>query len=351
MMQTATQYIRWLCAVGLTAALSPTFGQTHSLVTEIGKILKHESPVDFDLVPGILVGVLFKDTSYICSFGHSMSPDSMYELGGVTQPIVYGLAIHALDSLGIALTDPVCLILPDSLCSEAWQTITINHLLEHTAGLPRLPPSLGMTGAPVTDPFAAYDADELASDVQAISPVRDRFSYSYLGYGMLFWLFERVGGLESFSERWMTQPLHMQNTIWTVADARIAYGVGLDGQPQSTWHCAALAPAIGLKSSMHDLLIWLRREAEEQKTHPTQTTRSVKKATRSADKPQSAEAGWFILKRGSKIYYFHAGRSGRHHLSIALIPGMDRAVIVISNGASGSGDLSLSILDMLIQAR
>lgn len=344
-------YLRWLWAIGFSGALWPSHGQSQSLETEIAKILKYESAVDFQLVPGILVGVVFKDTSYICSFGNTLSPDSMYELGGVTQPLVFWLAKKALDSLGIALTDPVCRILPDSLCLNTWDTITIQHLLNHAAGLPRLPPSAGLTKAPVEDPFAAYYAHDLAIDVSALHPVRDQFSYSYFGYGLLYWLFEKVGGLNAFTNKMMAQALRMEHTEWNVPDSLIATGVGRDGRPQPPWHCSALATALGLKSSMNDLMIWVKRAVQDAEGISSSNQHSYKKASKSSEKLKSAEAGWFLLKRGSKIYYFHAGRTGRHYVSIAWIPGMERGVVVICNGASGSGDLGIRILDMLCQTR
>ena len=74
--------------------------QEDLLQKEIAKILKFESPVDFNIVPGILVGIIDGDSTYVCSYGEAMSKDSVYELGSVTKPVVAWLARQALDSLG-----------------------------------------------------------------------------------------------------------------------------------------------------------------------------------------------------------------------------------------------------------
>ena len=350
MIQTARWRFGLFSFALVVISIQTSLSQVDQLQTEIGKILKYESPVDFQIVPGILVGVHVKDTSYICSFGASMSPDSLYELGAVTQPVTAWLALKALDSLGMSFSDPVCRLLPDSFCNNGWQTVTFGHLVNHLAGFPRQPRSLGSTGASITDPYESYHFAELAQDIMLTRPDTGRFSFSYFGYGVLHWLFERVGGLDAFTARMMHNSLHMDNTQWVVPDAQIAMGYGLDGRPQLPWHCSVLAPAAGLKSTMHDLLIWMEQLLLESKSLATVNT-SKKKAGSSVKNPLSADAGWFLLKRGSSQYYFHAGRTGRHYVSIAWIPGTDLASIVISNGASGSGDLSIRVLDMISQAR
>ena len=60
--------------------------------------------------------------------------------------------------------------------------------------------------------------------------------------------------------------------------------------------------------------------------------------------------GWFVIPLKKNLVYYHNGRTGGHHASIAFIPQLKLGVIVISNGALGSNDLSLLILRMIRQA-
>ena len=71
--------------------------QQDLLQKEIAKILKFESPVDFNIVPAILVGIIDGDSTYVCSYGESMSKSRVYDLVCVTKTIVSWLFGNELD--------------------------------------------------------------------------------------------------------------------------------------------------------------------------------------------------------------------------------------------------------------
>src|SRR6187200_2476538 len=75
--------------------------QASLLKKQIEKILKYDAPVDFNVVPGILIGVVDRDSSYQYVFGNDIHPGGIYELGSVTKPVVAWLVNRALDSLNL----------------------------------------------------------------------------------------------------------------------------------------------------------------------------------------------------------------------------------------------------------
>src|SRR5687767_9892637 len=62
------------------------------------------------------------------------TPQTKFRLGSITKQFT-AMAIIILEAQGkLEVQDPICNYL--SKCPEAWETITIHHLLTHTSGIP-----------------------------------------------------------------------------------------------------------------------------------------------------------------------------------------------------------------------
>lgn len=330
------------------------FSQAALLKKEIDKILKYEKSIDFNVVPGVIVGIIDGDSTFRFSFGRDISLDGIFELGSVTKPIVAWLANEALVSIGQNRFAPVCTFLPDSICNERWQTLTYDQIIEHQAGLPRLAPYMGEIESDVDDPYAEYSIEMLGQDLRSMQPVPGKYSYSHMGYATTHWLFEIVGGIHAFTANNLNHILGMHHTKWDVATYKIAQGHGLDGRPHAMWNTNALEPALGLKSSLDDLITFVNIlfdgfESNQRRLDPN----ALKKELRALAKTGAYKVvdGWFVIRTGKSLVYYHNGRTGGHHVSIAFTPHLRKGVIVISNGAMGSNDLSLLILRMVNQSK
>jgi CubicO group peptidase (beta-lactamase class C family) len=324
--------------------------QKDLLHKEIVKILKFESPVDFNIVPGILVGVIDGDSTYVCSYGEVMSKDSVYELGSVTKPIVAWLVGKALDSLGWSVQDPVCRFMPDSLCSGNWKLLTIDQVIKHQSGLDRflLPrPYNNYSSHTDTDIFS--NKKQLAVDIKTMIPSPDKYWYSHVAYALFIWLFDHVGGIDQFSQHTLTEQLTMNHTGFCIADEEIAQGHGKDGRKQSPWHANAFAPAIGLKASLEDVITFIKYISPDLAERTPEFSSVLKKELANLSKKPEYKVidGWFLIQSGLSLVFYHTGRTSGHQVSIAFIPGSRKGVVVFSNGAAGSNDLCLHVLDMI----
>lgn len=338
-------------AVVLTSALN---AQSADLRKEIEKIIRFERPVDFNLVPSVLVGVIDGDSTFTYNFGAATDVNGIYELGSLSKPYTAWLVTNALMNENKTRDEPICAYLPDSLCTNEWKKITFFHLLNHQAGLQRFAPGIGEFETDIQDPYKDYHLSDLAEDIHQLHPVAGRYSYSHIGYAMMHWVFEKHGGLENFTLKNLTHPYLLHNTSWTVAADQIATGHGLDGRVQPPWDANALAPAMGLKSSLQDVLTFMRLLMfgydSNQKLLPTSSLNRELKILAKAGAYKVVD-GWFVIRSGKKLVYYHNGRTGGHHVSVAFTPHLKKGVVVISNGAMGSNDLSLLILRMINQAR
>lgn len=342
-MRTAISLILFLIVSHLLSA------QQDLLQKEIAKILKFESPVDFNIVPGIFVGIIDGDSTYVCSYGESMSKDSVYELGSVTKPIVAWLVGMALDSLGWTKDITVCNFLPDSLCHGKFTLLTIDQVLNHRSGLPRLQTLPIESKESISGPYAAYNYESFADDLATMTAFPGNYSYSNIAYAMLYWLFEKVGGLESFAQHRLIKSFELKNTGWNFPDDMIAQGHNKGGLPVLPWHTNAMSTAIGLKSSMEDVLTFLRYVSPQYAKSTPRLSPAFKKELNTLSKQDEYKVidGWFLIQSGSSLVYYHTGRTGGHQVSVAFIPGSMKGVVVFSNGAAGSNDLCLHVLDMI----
>lgn len=324
-------------------------GQNDNLDHEIGLIIQYDANIDFDVVPGVLVGVIDGDSTYVSAFGENLSPDSLYELGSVSKPFAAWLVNQALDSLGWNSNESICLFLPDSICDDHYQNLTFDDVLQHRCGLPRLPLAIGENDNSSDDPYAAYDEYLLANDLMQLVPSSGTYSYSHVGYAMWYWLFNKVGGLDDFSTSRISEQLHLTNTFWYVDDTMVAQGYGLDGRPNPVWHCQSLSSALGLKSSLNDIMDFIRIISPALAAANSVNFKEQKKEINSLRKKGEYKVvdGWFLVQYGSSIIYFHTGRSGGHHVSIAFIPELMKGVVVIANSSMGSNELSLLVLEMI----
>ena len=170
---------------------------------------------------------------------------------------------------------------------------------------------------------------------------------------MTSWLFEKVGGTERFTVDQLSRFYQMDSTRWEFPAADIAQGHGLDGRPQPSWNTNALKTAIGLKSTMSDLITFVNvlfdgYEKNRQKRDPDHLMKELRLLRKTG--AYKVVDGWFVVRAGKSLVYYHNGRTGGHHVSVAFTPHLRKGVIVISNGAMGSNELSLLILRMVNQA-
>ncbi len=328
--------------------------QSAELRNEIGKILRYEKSVDFNVVPGILIGVIDGDSTFQFSFGKEINPSGIYEMGSVSKPFTAGLIDGALSQLELKRSESICTFLPDSLCTEEWKEISINQLINHRAGLNRFAPGIGEIEDNVKDPYQNFTIQQLINDIKELHPESGRYSYSHMGYAMTHWLFEKVGGLDKFMRDSLTTPYSLYDTYFELPDESIEPGHGLDGRRQPPWHTNALKPALGLKSSMSDMITLLRLYFERHEAGiEVATSAALKKELKSLSKAGAYKVvdGWFVISSRKYLVYYHNGRTGGHHVSIAFTPHLRKGVVIIANGAMGSNDLSLLILRMVNEAK
>src|SRR5438132_8441593 len=164
--------------------------------------------------------LIARDGKVLVSKGYGMAnfeldvpntPQTKFRLGSITKPFT-AIAIMLLQERGkLSVQESIGKYLAD--CPEAWQTITIHHLLSHTSGLAKHDKAgdylktamMPMTVMQLIDSFRNKPADFKPGD---------KFDYNNNGYILLGCVIEKVSGqsYEAFLKANIFAPLKMADS-------------------------------------------------------------------------------------------------------------------------------------------
>ncbi|MGW2512266.1 serine hydrolase domain-containing protein [Streptomyces scopuliridis] len=196
------------------------------------------------------------------SHGHDL--DRFVQLGSLTKPLT-GTLLGRLASAGIfQLDDPIEQFLP----APAGTGITLRHLAEHTAALPRVPPRLRRF-----DPYADFDAEALDTLVRSLDscttgPPGGESEYSNLGYAVLGAALSSAAGApyEELLNAYVLAPLDLTEITSNPPQDRRLSERGLLGRPLRPWAMhGAILPAGGMWATPRDTAHLVTRLLVEQR--------------------------------------------------------------------------------------
>lgn len=256
----------------------------------------------------------------------------------------------------VALEDPVQGYLPAGVALPArGRPITLADLATHTAGLPRLPHGFFPRSLRHRhNPYAWFTVDDLYGGLASTRLRREpggRPLYSNLGYGLLGHVLAVRAGLsyEQLVEERICGPLGLGDTCVSVsaaALARFAQGHDRRGRPVQHWDLPVLAGAGALRSTVADLLAFLRLQLGHGDPALVRAA-ALTQAPRSHFRGVALGLGWTRLPlRGSdREVLFHNGATGGFRSFAGFVPAAATAVAVLSNCARSVDALGLRILE------
>jgi D-alanyl-D-alanine-carboxypeptidase/D-alanyl-D-alanine-endopeptidase len=188
----------------------------------------------------------------------------LYEIGSLTKPmtaevlatmVMDGTASGAL-SIGSVLSD---LSLPAPIAQ-----ITLEELVTHQSGLPRIPRTARLTLAALfsADPYRWLDDAALLRSLARARRSAPRGTYSNFGFAVLGHVLGELHGNDyrHALESRLLHPLGLAKTYLDLeGDAASRHGRGHDlvGVPTPRWHTGAMAGAGGINMTIADAATWL----------------------------------------------------------------------------------------------
>jgi len=231
---------------------------------------------------GLAVGVYTAGQSDSFFFGslkkdrpEAPNEETLFEIGSITKVFTTTVLADMHLKNEVRLDDPVNAYLPDAakLPSRGGVEITLRHLATHTSGLPRLPVNLGLWKANPKNPYVHFTVDDLYAGLAKTRPRRKagaKTQYSNLGMGLLGHVLAQASGTdyETLVKERICRPLGMNDTTIALSEdqeRRLAPGHSL-GRPTSNWDLSTLAGAGALRSTLRDMLQFLRANIEPAST-------------------------------------------------------------------------------------
>ena len=306
---------------------------------------------------GIVVGISSPTGRQVFSRGRLILADprqpdgeTVFEIGSVTKVLTSTLLADMVRRGEVQLNDSIFTYLP-SLAARTREarTITLADLATHTAGMPLWPSSIPATreGALAMATFTEAQLIDYLSGFQIPEDVGRKWSYSNMDAGVLGLALGRRAGTtyEGLLESRITGPLKMRSTKVTLPDdlrARAATGYDSTLKPAPEWRVPALPGAGSLHSTANDLLNFLDALANERA--PLGGLLSIMTATRRAGPGIPQALAWWLLPDAETGILAHDGGTLGFTSAIAYDPKTRTGVVVLSNTASGVGDIARHIL-------
>lgn len=330
---------------------------------EITKIIDYDTEIDFVNTPGFTIAIIDGDSSFVFGFG-STHPDgdtelndkSIFELGSISKSFTASLVTVLVDKNLLSFDDKFNDYLDPSFKNPRLNNLTINDLLTHHSGLPKLPQYIGSKQKDPQNPYADYSKTDLLNFYKTFIPEdKTSFIYSHVNYGLLELVIENVTStdFESALKTYLLDPLNLNNTYVHRTESNesaITYGFDRAGRQTKSWDFASFAASEGIKSNITDLILFTKAHlgnTESTFDDILSLNHEPEVQTHYNDKIFAAK-GWHVFNQKKNFNIItHSGKTYGHRAYISFIKETETAVIILSNSSVGTEDLGLLVLRMI----
>jgi CubicO group peptidase (beta-lactamase class C family) len=309
--------------------------------------------------PSIIVGVMDAGGTEYFAFGETAVgnrrlPDenTIFEIGSISKAFTASLLCDAVKGGEVALDDAIQKYLPEGVTAPTrdGQSITMAQLSSHTSALARLPDN--MKPADPTNPYADYTVAQMYEFLSGYELPRDigsQYEYSNFGAGLLGHLLALRAGMsyEDLVRERIAEPLGMDDTFVTLTpETRARMAKGHSGTtPVPYWDLPTLAGAGAIRSTAHDMLIYLAANSGLEKTPLLTTLQCAHGARVEASPDMKVGLGWHIRTGAAGDTIWHNGGTGGFRSFAGFLEDGSRAVVVLTNSDIGVDDIGFHILD------
>lgn len=295
---------------------------------------------------GLVVGVIKNRKASVYSYGETAQgngklPDenTVFEIGSISKTFTGTLLALQVNRGKMKLDDPIGKYLPDSVPTPVFDgtPVTMVSLSNHSSGFPRLAPNMFIGALDRKNPYAQYSNERLFRFVKNFKPQRrvgDKYEYSNVAAGLLGVLLARNARTDyaTLLEREITLPLQMKDTKIKLTESmqnRFAQGYTKDMEAQGPWDFQDIAGMGGIRSTMHDMLIYARANMSKQ---PSMLEKAMALAHQQTFAGEAKVGlGWHYFFKGGRTWVVHNGQTGGYHSFMAVDAETGVAVVVLSN--------------------
>jgi D-alanyl-D-alanine-carboxypeptidase/D-alanyl-D-alanine-endopeptidase len=315
---------------------------------------------------GVAIGVDVDGESWTTGLGRlgpdrpqPPAADTIFEIGSITKVFTATVLADMAEEGLVALDDPVQRYLPDDVrLPVRGRPITLVDLATQTSGLPRLPKGLLWRALRESkNPYASFTASDLDRAIRETRPRREpgrKLRYSNYGFGLLGHVLSlrARASYEQLVRGRICAPLGLVDTVIDVPEAKLGrFATGHDrrGRPAPNWDLPSLAGAGALRSTVADLLVFLRAQLDGADTRLARAIRATHEPRMRGRGGVSIGLGWFSmrLKKSGHEVLWHNGGTGGFRSIAGFVPETRTAVVVLSNSSRSVDRLGLEIAEAL----
>lgn len=324
----------------ITYLLSLFFGTTaaaqtpNDLVQKFGKKFPEFTELSIAIIKGKEVeylGFIKKDTVFQAKENHQ----SVFEIGSLSKVFTSTLLAHQVQEGKLKLDQSAKSLLPFALKGNP--KITLQHLANHTSGLPRLPENImPLLSQNPDNPYKNYNEEKLkeycTKELKLQSVVGEKYEYSNLGAGLLGYALAKDSkkSYEELLQEIIFKPLQMQasTTKRDLIKDKLVAGLNPSGKPTSNWDLEVLAPAGAILSSVEDLSKYAMANLDT----TNQVFNLQRTKTFQINKSMGVALGWHIItEENGGQFYWHNGGTGGYTSFLAIDTQKQIAIVILSN--------------------
>lgn len=331
------------------------------LRTEIEKIIRFDTELDFKQVPGCIVGIIDGDSTYVFSFGkynsekrsRKINEDDVFETGSITK-LYTSYILYQLEKEGKCdLTDKVNQYIPDIFQNPRLDHLSLISLINHQSGLPLRPHGFGSKDKQLQNPYMYYTEEDVLKFFRDYIPEKEGFIYAHTNYALLEIIIQQITGMDydDVFKKYIIDPLQLNHTFVDFPEQKDNYivpGYDKSGSEVKPWVFSSFRGSEAVKTSMHDALVFVKNIIHPEETSLSDTIGNTDNfGGKTFNDYLEIEEGWHILKVKDKKLGIHTGRTSGHSGFMGIMKDTQTAVIVFSNSWIGTGDLGMQILRMI----
>ncbi len=314
--------------------------------------------------PGILVGIRNGGKNEYYTAGYAQpetkkifDAHTFFEAGSITKTFTAYVLQSVLRDFKISDTSAILSFLPDSVQQNAaLEKINFLMLMNHTAGLPRLPDNMVLKENDL-QPYELYNAGMLFQYLAKAKPSpKKRYAYSNLGMALAGVLAQRISGktYAALLDEYIFLPFKIVNAENSITKSNNKSQGYLDDTTKAVyWNMNVMAPAGALKCSAKEMLRYLSCMSRPADKNAAAIIGTLLEPSTSLSISTKVGRAWHMLQQKDKpTIYWHNGGTYGFSTFAAFLKDTDQAVIVVINkfnSNSISDELGFTIMKKMQQ--
>jgi serine-type D-Ala-D-Ala carboxypeptidase/endopeptidase len=314
-----------------------------NLSLEIDKAFNYEIDFDTAKTPAWVIGLIDHDSTWVFSYGRNSKLDwsppnsrTLFNIGNIGKVYLAEKFFELEQENYFKRSDSLSKHLPPSWKCPATDKISLEQLLLHTSGLPKLPDGFGNIETHASQPFKGFSEELMRETLLEMDTLRLRsgvYQFSNWGYAVLEYMLKYT-----LSKKIKTLKISALDTNSTEP----IQGYSLSGKAVDAWEFdEAFQLSLGMRAHVLDLLKLIRRSMPQTEFHkPIVPTRIEKKT--------AAGLVWHIIEQTQKhTICIQVGSTAGHSAFVAFVPQTKTGVVILTNSKATQSHLGFLLLKML----